>query len=173
MAHQNQADLEWLAFQYVSEELSAEDVALFEERLAVDQTAREAVAEAMLLLQAVSAGARIASPVQARRSWTQHAAWAAIGAAACLAVVFVLRSLPKQSPLAQRPQASDLSSAELALVWAQSDPYGEPEAADPTAEEENGLAAEIDRELVVPVWMLEAVSGAAEVKPVIKESQES
>ena len=44
------AGLSWLAFQYVSEELPSAEAAAFEERLVADQAAREAVAEAMLLL---------------------------------------------------------------------------------------------------------------------------
>src|SRR5690349_6967225 len=97
MEHHDRADVNWLAFQYVNEELSAEDALHFEDRLAVDQSAREAVAEAMLLLQAISAGARIAKPAQASRSWYEHAGWAAVGAAACLAVVVMLPSARQQS----------------------------------------------------------------------------
>lgn len=174
MSQLNPADVDWLAFQYVSDELPAEEAAQFEQRLAGDQAAREAVAEAMLLVQAVSAGAKIASPAAAGRNWLQHAGWAAVGAAACLAVILVIRDRPQEA--AQRPQAADLTSAELALVWAQNGPYGAGETSESAAEEDAGLAAdtrEIEREFVVPAWMLEAVSGAAEIKPAVKESQES
>lgn len=177
MQHRDPADLDWLAFQYVSEELSAKDAAHFEDRLAVDQSAREAVAEAMLLVQAISAGSRVSEPARANRSWHEHAGWAALGAAVCLAVIVMLRSSPQQpAPMAQRPQAADLGSAELALVWAQSDPNIEVAPAETVVDEDSGLAVdtrEVDREFVVPAWMLEAVSGAAETKSPANESQES
>jgi anti-sigma factor RsiW len=174
MSKHDPADLPWLAFQYVNDELSPDETAQFEERLATDQAAREAVAESMLLVQAVSAGARM-TPASAQRSWKQHAAWAAVGAAACLATIFVVRTFPTQGEMAARPQIADVASTELALVWANSEGYSEiesPEAAD----EDHGLAAdtrEIDREFVVPGWMMEALSTPSEVKPAVKESQES
>lgn len=170
MSHQDSADLEWFAFQYVSDELPAAEAARFEDRLAGDQAAREAVAESMLLLQAVAAGARIASPAP-HRTWLQPAAWAAIGAAACLAIIFAIRSLPRDPVVAQRPQAADLTSAELALVWAQNSSFEDPSSAEVAAEEDLSLAADAD--VIVPVWMLEALSGSEEAKPPIKESQES
>jgi hypothetical protein len=176
MSQANQADLDWLAFQYVNDELPADEAARFEERLAGDQAAREAVAEAMHLVQAVAAGARITTPASTGRNWLQHAAWSAIGAAVCLAVIFTLRALPKDAPVVQRPQAADLTSAELALVWAQNGSYRAEEAAEALAEDDAPLAAdarEIERDFVVPAWMLEAVSGSPEIKPPVKESQES
>jgi hypothetical protein len=47
--HSEQSELEWLAFQYVAGELPGDDAAGFEERLATDQLAREAVARAVEL----------------------------------------------------------------------------------------------------------------------------
>src|SRR5687768_10629116 len=123
MSQHESADLDWLAFQYISDELPPDEALRFEERLETDQAAREAVAEAMLLLQAVAAGAKIAGPAPRQRYWLQKAGWAAIGAAACLAVVFVARSLPRDgfsadNAVAKLPQPADLASAHLALVWA-------------------------------------------------------
>lgn len=46
-------ELPWLAFLYVSEELTPDEVVDFEERLLTDQAAREAVAEAMKLADGV------------------------------------------------------------------------------------------------------------------------
>jgi hypothetical protein len=175
----NSADLDWLAFQYVSDELSSEEAARFEERLADDQAAREAVAGAMLLVQAVAAGATLVSPAATHRSWLQPAAWAGIGAAACLALVFVLRSPPRDEvqPVAvQPPPVSELSSAELALVWAQSNALAEAMMADVLADDDTSLATEsrdADRDFVVPAWMLEALSGSQEAGPAVKQSQES
>jgi hypothetical protein len=47
LAHAYSEELPWLAFLYVSEELTPDEVVDFEERLLTDQSAREAVAEAM------------------------------------------------------------------------------------------------------------------------------
>jgi|GEM_PF-1184644 len=48
-------DLDWLAFRYVTEELSPAEMTAFEVQLAEDQAAREAVAAAVLLIQTVEA----------------------------------------------------------------------------------------------------------------------
>jgi len=50
-------DLNWLAFRYVAGELSAEEEQRFEERLALDQSAREAVEEAVKLIDALHVAA--------------------------------------------------------------------------------------------------------------------
>ena len=47
------SDLAWLAFRYVAGELTADDEHRFERRLADDQTAREAVEEAVALHEAI------------------------------------------------------------------------------------------------------------------------
>ena len=50
----NDADLDWLAYQYVAGELREHDALAFEGRLAVDQSAREALAAAVALSQAIA-----------------------------------------------------------------------------------------------------------------------
>lgn len=54
--HENspRSDLDWLAFRYVAGEMTDAETLDWEERLATDQTAREAVAAAVELCQAVS-----------------------------------------------------------------------------------------------------------------------
>jgi hypothetical protein len=173
MSPHEPADLDWLAFQYVNDDLPPQQAERFEERLAVDQAAREAVAAAMLLLQTVAAGAQIVSPAPRQRSWLHKAGWAAIGAAACLAIVFIPQLAPQQEAVVQGPQATDMTSAELALVWAQNNAFAM--TVTDSLEDDLGLAADSrdDREVVVPAWMLEALSGSEEAKPPVKESQES
>lgn len=51
---QPESDRDWLAFRYIAGELSAEDVAAFEMELETSQPAREAVARAVELSQAVA-----------------------------------------------------------------------------------------------------------------------
>jgi anti-sigma factor RsiW len=54
-------ELPWLAFLYVSEELSPDDAADFEERLLTDQAAREAVAAAMKMADGLWMAAALSS----------------------------------------------------------------------------------------------------------------
>ncbi len=59
-------DLPWLAFRYVSDELSVEETVAFEERLLTDARACEAVARAVVLSQAVRSAESSAPAVPAR-----------------------------------------------------------------------------------------------------------
>ncbi len=59
MSTEKNDPLDWLAFQYISEELTDEEVLAFEDQLAEDQDAREAVARAVELTHTVSAVSRI------------------------------------------------------------------------------------------------------------------
>ena len=108
----NQPDDEllWLAYRFSAGELSAEETQEFEARLAVDQRAREALAEAVGLSETVFAlehadreGRRVAkSPALvmatasqrnwsernwSQRDWSKWAGWIAAGVAACVALV--------------------------------------------------------------------------------------
>src|SRR6478609_1363750 len=76
--------LHWQAFCYVTGELNVEQSAQFEERLATDQFAREAVASAMETLQLVTAAESLAPTVQVRTRtvWQRSLAWMSLGAAA-------------------------------------------------------------------------------------------
>ncbi len=58
--HGHDRDLFWLAFRYVAGDLGEARAAVFERRLGDDQTAREAVAEAVLLAGAVTRAAAVA-----------------------------------------------------------------------------------------------------------------
>jgi hypothetical protein len=174
MSHPASTDLDWLAFQYVNDELTADDAEQFEARLSEDQAAREAVAQAVLLCQAVAAGAKdVVLAASDRRSWLLHVAWAAASAAACLALVFVLRSPVDRptTPVAQHPGLSDLTSEELALVWVQS--LAPPDAAIADEDDLSLVADTLERELVVPPWMLEALGGSQEAAPSAPERKES
>lgn len=89
-------DLEWTAFQYIANELPEADAAAFEQRLADDQAAREAVARCVELTHSVVALEEARSPEVAsvlaasrcsdrrRRRWSVAAVLAA-AVAVCLA----------------------------------------------------------------------------------------
>jgi hypothetical protein len=168
-----QADLNWLAFCYVAGEASADEIEEFERRLAVDQAAREAVAQAVELCQAVasipSQPQAAEPPTPARRRWELLAGWTALAAAVALfarAVGLNLRVVDEQVSVAR----ADVSLAtRLVDVWTQSrevfnDPVGadvslaedELAAADPQDEDRLGDGG-ADDAIVVPGWMLTAV----------------
>lgn len=59
---QSAADLDWMAFQYVSGDLAADDVIPFEERLANDLAACEAVARHVMICETAMAVPAVAVP---------------------------------------------------------------------------------------------------------------
>ena len=109
-----QNELQWLAFRYVAGELSGDEAAQFEDRLDHDQQAREAVAGAVELTQAVVAsGAELPRVLPMRRRFRTALSWtfASAAAAACAAVI-VWHGAPA------RPTSTARQSAqEVALAW--------------------------------------------------------
>ena len=122
-------DVDWLAFQYLANELGPAEREAFEDSLAEDQTAREAVARAVELTQMLSAARELdeivvrsaEAPVPASirtAAWSIPAAWMSVGAAACLALVAVWSFWPpaneSHSTVAVLKNAKTL---ELANAW--------------------------------------------------------
>ena len=182
MNSQNAHDeLTWLAFRYVAGELSAAEAELFEEQLATDQTAREAVATSVELYHAVAAAeatvpaAPLTIAAKARNTWSQRLVWLATGAsAAAILVVASWNATDLWSPVPTKPSVSpDLVNAwtavqaDLALA---SDEAVADEPARPAL-------ADIDEELSLPMetpsWMTAAVQGLAAHKPVPLDAGES
>ena len=139
MRHEEPDDLDWLAFCYIADELSLDEAAAFENRLADDQAAREAVARAVELAGAVAVvgaedldRATPASVVRGawrRRSLAGRVGWTAITAAACLVVLVLayrhdrgigpVASSPQEAPGGGHVGISDGVPDELAIVWSQ------------------------------------------------------
>jgi len=136
MRHKEPGELDWLAFCYVADELSLDEAAAFENRLADDQTAREAVARAVHLTCAVAAlgdedrdraaPVSVARGARRRRSVFARLLCTAIAAAACLAAVLAYRhdrgvqrvaSLRQSTPSAQQIESSEGSPEQLAVIW--------------------------------------------------------
>lgn len=128
-------DLDWQAFLYASNELSADERAAFESRLANDQAAQEALASMVSLAEAVcaaesdaeiSSNTVVASSTQVAEGPSrrhQAALWMALGAA-CLAMIFGLRQVMQtgnnRQPIAMQQDAqSDGKLVDLAQHWAQ------------------------------------------------------
>lgn len=179
--NQRPDDLHWQAAQYVLGELSPVDAADFEDRLAVDQQAREAVASAVELTAAVAAVADETRPIarRPRRAWefSRSLGYMCLGAAACLFVMIVVQSVWQhrfansdagQLPLAANEQSAD---ADLALAWrevrAEAIEGAEPEMVlasndvDAGESRSNAGAYLSDDELDVPSWMIEATGPRA------------
>ena len=122
--------LDWQAFCYVANELSPAERDQFEEQLAVDQVAREAVARAVDLArilavaechEATAVEVFPAPVAQADRHWARRVAWMSLGAAASLLVAVLVSSLatnPETSELVASPVQE--ASGELASAWTES-----------------------------------------------------
>ncbi len=126
------AELFWLAFEYVAGELSHDSAMAFEARLEHDQSAREAVAAAVDLVASVSsvecklpAGPGQLTPASKDWSqssvWTVPAGWLAVGAAACIGLMLATY-WPADRPgaaVARRESASKTDDTRLADAWAE------------------------------------------------------
>ncbi|MDZ4821282.1 MAG: hypothetical protein SGJ20_20160 [Planctomycetota bacterium] len=128
------AGLEWLAFQYLSDELTPAEALVFEARMETDQAAREALAAAVELQQGALAvlresrplivpsqfpAAETFSPSQARseRGWRRHLSGIFSVAAAC-AILIVLFQYWQTGKVSELPGgASSPDAAEVAMLW--------------------------------------------------------
>jgi hypothetical protein len=155
--------LDWEAFRYIANEMTSAEVAAFEQLLATDQAAREAVATAVEISQTIHTAESLATtPIATAVSpaWFAPVAWASLGAAACLAIVGLSSHIFLSTP--QKMIGNAPASAALAEAWseqslAETSLYPR-EVADWDAlfdlpeEPESPLA-----ENHAPGWMLEAV----------------
>lgn len=162
-------DLAWLAFRYVVGELDSEESAAFEDRLDRDQSAREAVAGAVALVE----GVVHATPARRSSPRVRRVAMAALAAAACLALAVA----PRLFPLRPHRPATDVhtpaagAGAAVALAWSgvlEQDAAEAPRPDDPSAALDDPEAVEVapietmadagDRVEGLPGWLIEAAS---------------
>lgn len=94
MQHEHETDVHWQAFRYVAGEMTEGESDRFEEQLALDQAAREAVSEVAQLAQTVALSesqppVTLHSEVAdgSRRRLLRAGSWMGLGAAVCLAIV--------------------------------------------------------------------------------------
>jgi hypothetical protein len=189
MTTEERNDLDWLAFRYIADELADAERAEFEQQLVDSQPAREAVAGAVELTEAIAvagaveelvvASATVAGRAQ-RTGWLRRVAWVATGAVACLALVFVCQGFvigPMASLQTDESSESGVSkrkpiSPDLAIAWSQtrtdlaiaSDGSWSWPLADETPDVADDFpVAVVPAEGVSPVaapdWMMAAVSG--------------
>src|SRR5690348_17135160 len=99
------SDLQTLALRYALGELGGADALAFESRLEVDQAAREALADAVILSSAVRQlprPARVASPARKPADRRSRVAAMLACAAAGLLLVVLIRLPEGEEPLAHR-----------------------------------------------------------------------
>ena len=163
-------ELDWLAFQYVADELSAPDRAAFEERLETDQAAREAVARGVELSLAVQAAYRedaLGVAARDRLIGKSSRGWWSVAVAACalLALIAVSQFTRNAGEAWRRAGTND---EQLAIAWSETRAVLPTSAIlsvddDNTLLDDDLLAMRVDEEAVValPTWMVAAVSDAA------------
>ena len=159
-----ESDLHWKAFLYVSGELTVDESMSFERLLAEDQEAREAVALAVELTQALAIVGPLPRSVSRKWSNRRVLAWAgSMAAAACLAVAIV----PILRPVVPTESQGDTSSVALAWSGLRVGPDADWTAfvsgvqtpvAGSLAEIENADETESSTERPLPSWLLSAAS---------------
>ncbi len=158
-------ELDWLAFRYISNEMTATEADAFEQRLANDQLAREAVARAVDLVQAV---ADLPADVVSLAT-TQHSPFAArsirprrvLGlktwiAAAAAAIVI--------AALGQQLLRDSSDESALAKVWAKmrsGHDANDSSDRELLADSEDSMLDD-EADLTVPAWLIEAVGGESD-----------
>jgi hypothetical protein len=155
----NQSDLAWTAFRYISNELSADEAATFEERLAMDQEAREELSRAVEITQALASQPQTDSQPLVSRPWRQRLSWMTVGAAACLAVMlsgeFIRSAVVRLGTSTGGNQVASFS------LWPQMDETDSDAAIDASENEsdDNHVAS---GDVSVPNWLLAAVKGKSD-----------
>ena len=157
-------DLDWLAFRYVAAELSAADRIQFERRLDEDAAAREAVARAVALTQAIAA-TKAASPVvtvgdrsRSRRPALRRTSWLALTVVASLLIALAVTAFQTHDQTSVPSPDNDLAS-----LWSESRTELVPPAsgdwlARETSDREPDVAStEDNEEFATPDWLVAAV----------------
>ena len=151
LADDRDRDIDWQAFLYVSGDMSPADAETFEDRLATDQEAREAVAAAVELIGILAASrttsTRSLPVVPIRDRGTRRVAAAATIAAALL----ICWSLVRTPPGPAAPSGEE--ARQLISFWSEAWSPSENGSADATADDE-------DSDIAVPSWILAAVESA-------------
>ena len=118
------SDLDWLAFCYAAGELSPAEAEQFESRLASEQPAREALARAVEVTQAVAVaesqpcGNVVTPAARTRTKWSTRLSWMAIGGLASLLLALVWSgSFTPQKTAALRSNAEQQRN--LAAAWSE------------------------------------------------------
>jgi len=120
MTTDNHNDLDWLAFSYAAGELDSLQANEFELRLADDQAAREALARAVGLCQAVTAAEiqrdnYITPAAKKHVTWNDRLSWMAVGGLASLLLALLWSGVV--GPTWHTAQIHSFSKRNLAFAW--------------------------------------------------------
>ena len=193
MTPETKHELHWQAFRYVAGEMGEEERDGFEQQLASDQPAREAVVDAVELTRAVKCALQN-EPVMpgesaARHSFTSWWLGAAMGSAACLLIVLGIQPSPVPNREAANPSSPSKTSSNdegqvlqddgaLAARWSElrqreDSPWNELTASELTAGDDelgDSLSGwDVDSPIeedgqTAPDWMMAAVSAAKKIQ---------
>jgi hypothetical protein len=178
-------ELDWLAFQYVAGELSMDEAERFEQRLGLDQSAREAVAKAVELTRVTALAAGVEKAGETHGSdlaapcvvsgWQKRVAWIAGGVAASIALTWFIADALLGTRGGQFVKTSSVTDAggsgqaveaerDLALAWARHAEEAPSEGAvglspsEPLVEADDNGGPDFDALIGPPSWMLSAVA---------------
>lgn len=149
MTTDQSADLNWVAQQYVLGELDSDAAEAFEARLADEEAAGVALADAVQLMAAL----RVAAPVPARSAsgvW-RRLAWGVSATAAAGAAVWLLPRTATDVLDREVAVAGPQRAVELVSRWREALP-------EPAATPERWSDDDLETADDVPNWMLAAVS---------------
>ena len=155
MAADKSDDLGWLAFRYISNEMAREEVEAFEQRLAEDQLAREAVAQAVTWTEAVASNRHEVWPARCGGSVPRMRWFAAVaaGIAACVMVFHSMRNfweLKTELRTLARSYAEHMGPDTFRV----SDEL--------LVDTDDPMPVDDDGDVTVPAWMIEAVVGSSD-----------
>ncbi len=155
-----QTDLWWTAVCYVLDELPLEQRLAFEELLGHSQPAREAVAEAVALVDAIRASR--SQPVDAHstpiRTLPTSSSATLAGTLAVLSTVLLLALLALWA-VGQKKPVADRALAPVAALWADLASEDEQQPAELDWLEADSMLEPAD-EMTVPEWLLAGVEEA-------------
>ena len=157
----NNADFDLKAFRYIAGEMLADEFSQFEERLAVDQDARDAVARSVQIAHAVAALPPDSTRALAtRRTLTNRRAVVALTATAmCLALTVGLLTFGHRNVHQPPSELVSRQAEHLVDLWNQTEVAANRLANGDTAELLNGNPIEVRAaEITVPDWMIVAVA---------------
>jgi hypothetical protein len=165
MTRDQAEQLDWEAFRYITEEMTSVEIEAFEQRLATDQAAREAVAEAVELTQAIASCEHDSVSVATRERTPTRAArlaWMTLGALACLMLITAVQTWkPNGNAPIDPPSAA---SNQLAELWSKARDESQEDdwQAGWFTESEDTTSLDSAKEhedvTAAPSWMLAAVS---------------
>jgi ferric-dicitrate binding protein FerR (iron transport regulator) len=148
-------DSDWLAVRFVLGELSASEAAAFEQQLASDQAARDAVVRATMLVETLAAiPAPMVQPVRRTIARRIVAALTVVAAGVCIAIVGYRSLIPPMPQIVEQKSARAVDPTRLATLWLDS---ANSLNGIPDVESADESSTDSESALLPPDWLLAAV----------------